>query len=576
MRTAAWLALAAVAVAVGWSFRAELETGVRRARSALDATRTGADGPKGPADGAAGATPAAESWPAVPELAGEVDLALGRAPQETFAATVPDSAEDRQLRALVEAHRGALYSPALSRAAAEIAYQSAVLGAPPPEAAMGFLLGSAGAADTSAAQLFVRTNREDDRVVGEVIASAIEAAVASPGLGRLRVGVAETAVEDRELERNLVVLTSWRDFDIEPTPRSVEPGGEWVLRGRLPPGYGRPTGNILYPDNTMVSIPARVAGDRFELRVPAGDRAGQMRVGVSGVDPRRGPGKLLQYQVSIGTQPPRTTTVFVPDPAREAFGADELEEAEAYALELLQADRARNGLPALELDAELSAVARAHSRDMRDAGFFGHRSPSTGLVGDRLATARYRSTAHAENLARNDSIAEAQASLMDSVGHRRNLLDPLFTRVGVGLARADAESEEGRAEWHLTQVFARPVREVTARQGRKAVIRRINRARERRGLPALESDAQLDELAQQSAGLAAANRLDELRERANRTAYRQIERLAMITAHQAYDLETFEVPDTAYDERMSTLGVGVMQSADDPSGRIGVIVIVAR
>jgi 1-acyl-sn-glycerol-3-phosphate acyltransferase len=61
---------------------------------------------------------------------------------------------------------------------------------------------------------------------------------------------------------------------------------------------------------------------------------------------------------------------------------------------------------------------------MRDQGFFGHRSPRTGDLADRLAAARYRAALSGENLALSPSVHEAHRGLLASLGHRRNLLSP--------------------------------------------------------------------------------------------------------------------------------------------------------
>src|SRR5207247_2570955 len=95
-----------------------------------------------------------------------------------------------------------------------------------------------------------------------------------------------------------------------------------------------------------------------------------------------------------------------------------------------------------------------HSADMRDHGFFGHRSPTSGGPQDRLASARYLVTSSAENVALEQSVHAAEVNLFASLGHRRNILSTDVTRVGIGVAARDTE---GRIEWHLTQLFATPI-----------------------------------------------------------------------------------------------------------------------
>ena len=90
----------------------------------------------------------------------------------------------------------------------------------------------------------------------------------------------------------------------------------------------------------------------------------------------------------------------------------------------------------LEVDSRLTGTARDHSEDMRDGRFFGHRSPTRGEL-----SARTRETGPvrkvAENIAMSVSITWAHDGLIASPSHRRNLLDPEVTHLGVGVASRD-------------------------------------------------------------------------------------------------------------------------------------------
>lgn len=96
-------------------------------------------------------------------------------------------------------------------------------------------------------------------------------------------------------------------------------------------------------------------------------------------------------------------------------------------------ERARAGIKALEFDSRLVAVARAHSRDMFERGYFSHFSPGGEDVGDRLESAGIYYTFAGENLALAPNIDRAHTGLINSPGHRRNILDPAFSKVGIGV-----------------------------------------------------------------------------------------------------------------------------------------------
>ena len=103
-------------------------------------------------------------------------------------------------------------------------------------------------------------------------------------------------------------------------------------------------------------------------------------------------------------------------------------------LALVNAERAAAGCPAVTADEGLAAVARAHSADMRDRGYFSHVDPEGR---DPFARARAAGvgSARAENIARGQADAAAvMAAWMDSPGHRRNVLDCGLRTLGVGVA----------------------------------------------------------------------------------------------------------------------------------------------
>ena len=88
---------------------------------------------------------------------------------------------------------------------------------------------------------------------------------------------------------------------------------------------------------------------------------------------------------------------------------------EQNAWNLLNADRAANGLPALPLDAELSAIARKKSEDMRDQGYFSHTSPTYGKPADMLTSFGYAFTSVGENIAHHATVEKAQAAGLDAI-----------------------------------------------------------------------------------------------------------------------------------------------------------------
>lgn len=107
--------------------------------------------------------------------------------------------------------------------------------------------------------------------------------------------------------------------------------------------------------------------------------------------------------------------------------------SEKSMLEMVNAERAKVGVKALVWDNARVAVGRAHSEDMFKRGYFSHYSPEGKDVGDRLMEAGISYNFAGENLALAPTLQRAHEGLMNSPGHKRNILDPAFNRVGIGV-----------------------------------------------------------------------------------------------------------------------------------------------
>lgn len=119
-------------------------------------------------------------------------------------------------------------------------------------------------------------------------------------------------------------------------------------------------------------------------------------------------------------------------------------EEELFAL--LNISRQEAGLPLLERDPSLDEVALAHSEDMWRQGYFGHSDPEGRDVAWRVDQRGLDYAVVGENLALAPTAGVAHRGLMDSPGHRSNMLSARFHRVGVGAVR-------GPTGVTFTQVF---------------------------------------------------------------------------------------------------------------------------
>jgi uncharacterized protein YkwD len=120
--------------------------------------------------------------------------------------------------------------------------------------------------------------------------------------------------------------------------------------------------------------------------------------------------------------------------------------------DLINAERAKTHARALSWDADLAAIARAHSADMAARRFFGHVNPDGDDPTARGRRAGYdcrkalSSTEDRIGLAENlyeisgnapvDIARRSVIGWMKSPGHRQNILEKNYTKTGIGVARA--------------------------------------------------------------------------------------------------------------------------------------------
>ncbi|MGW4353246.1 CAP domain-containing protein [Nocardia sp. NPDC004582] len=103
-------------------------------------------------------------------------------------------------------------------------------------------------------------------------------------------------------------------------------------------------------------------------------------------------------------------------------------------LDLVNAERARQGCGGLRPDARLQSAAQGHSDDMAARVYFDHRDPDGRMPNQRVEAAGYLWRTVGENIARGQAdAAEVMADWMASPGHRANILNCAYTDIGIGV-----------------------------------------------------------------------------------------------------------------------------------------------
>ena len=108
---------------------------------------------------------------------------------------------------------------------------------------------------------------------------------------------------------------------------------------------------------------------------------------------------------------------------------------ESEVLDLVNAERAAQGLHPLAADTNLATAARDHSEDMGLQDYFSHESLDKRTVADRITAAGYSYNTYGENIAAGQPTPERVVDAwMSSSGHRANILNPIYCDIGVGYA----------------------------------------------------------------------------------------------------------------------------------------------
>lgn len=137
----------------------------------------------------------------------------------------------------------------------------------------------------------------------------------------------------------------------------------------------------------------------------------------------QGPQKPLPTQ-----HPPREQA-----PATEVEPISSPSSMEQKMLNLINDERQRRGLGAYNLDRELARVTRIKAEDMVEEDYFSHYSPTYGSPFDMMDHFGIEYLRAGENIAANRSVDNAHSSLMESTGHRQNILNDNFSHIGIGI-----------------------------------------------------------------------------------------------------------------------------------------------
>jgi len=198
----------------------------------------------------------------------------------------------------------------------------------------------------------------------------------------------------------------------------------------LLPGF---VNGLLYSTIAAALLLAIPLSERLSSQTKSSQFAGRLASGVEWLDDKLSPifkDATKQTLNNLTVEPKSDETVELQFTVENPKPRPDLE---AKMLELVNSERTKSGLQPLKADPEMTVVARAHSKDMFNRGYFSHYTPERKDPFDRMKAANVKFLAAGENLALGQTLTICHQGLMNSPGHRANILRPTYGRLGIGI-----------------------------------------------------------------------------------------------------------------------------------------------
>ncbi|MDX2090135.1 MAG: CAP domain-containing protein [Kofleriaceae bacterium] len=430
-----------------------------------------------------------------------------------------------------------------------------------------FALQRHGIIEPSPHLLVVWGDIDSPEVIVEQLKPRVQEILGDGASARVGIGTAKRAPDGTGA---VVFALQASGVSTSPIPRALPAGGAFKLDAVVDARFKDPEVFVTHDDGVTerLALKARHAG-AFTSEVACGQRIGRQQVEITAHD-ASGSTVLANFPIWCGAQPPVSVTV---DPSIDDAPVATAEEAERRMLAMVNRDRGAQNLPALQWDDRVAAVSRSHSDEMKRTKNVAHISPTTGSAADRVRAAGIKTAVVLENVARAYSVSEAHQGLLNSPGHRANIMSQSATHVGVGIVFGEEIS--GRREIFVTQVFTRVPPKVDPARAADQVLAKLMAYKPVGNSPRLGS------IAQQLADSMASGKP---REQAYAGVKKQVDALGAVYARvgsvitAAAELEALDGKSLIGDAKTDEVGIGIAQGAHPEigDGAIWIVVLVGE
>lgn len=237
-------------------------------------------------------------------------------------------------------------------------------------------------------------------------------------------------------KRIVVLLFQDSLVELGPCPRRLPRGSGVMVNARLKADFHAPRLFVVVDDAKPRLLPVQCRGQELTTYLECPAAAKMMQVEVV-ADNALGPAVLANFPIWCADEPPLAFDL-EPPPATALTP----QAAERDLLRRVNAYRLTQGVQPVGLDLEVQRVARDYAAAMAKSGVVAHNLPGQGWAPARLQEAGVKVTLVGENLGRGDSAGSIHAGLVNSPGHRYNLLAVEATHVGIGVAVSAATAAD--------------------------------------------------------------------------------------------------------------------------------------
>ena len=321
-----------------------------------------------------------------------------------------------------------------------------------------------------------------DKDVASMIAEPIKSFASSAQVPRY--GLVVQRIKKGITKISLVMQD--QNIEMKPLPRKLNPGQTATVSGTLAGKLSNP--KVQYTDAVgKLERPPPQPGKEFSAELKCGDRPGRILVQIVGQ--QEGADVLLaNFPVGCGIDLPVAAAV-APAGGKQAAATTDPAAGEKQLLEKINQDRSTAGLKAVELDADLSKVARSLSDD---------RAKGKGTTAEEVQRRLKELDISAPVLLVSEAQAfgaeDAYMRFSNSPEDRANAMNPEMTQVGIGIA--PTPPVDGRPMVIVTELFLKQLPPPDAAEVKANLYKAIERRRSDARAGAVTKDPQLEQIAQ--------------------------------------------------------------------------------